>query len=160
MHKREHSKLFIGWQEWCGLPGLHIPVIKAKIDTGAATSAIHAVNIKLHKKQQQDWVSFDVYPIQGDSHIYRTCHAKVVDKRYIMSSNGIKEHRYVIETKLTIAELEWPIQLTLSNRDPLKFRMLLGREALGSRVLIDAHGVCLLGKMKRLEIDKLYRSKK
>lgn len=158
--KKESSKLFIGWQEWCALPGLKLPAIKAKIDTGAKTSAIHAVNIQLYKDKKKEWVSFDVYPIQGDSHTYRSCQAELLDMRYVMSSNGIKEKRYVIKTDLQLGDHTWPIEVTLSNRDPLKFRMLLGREALGTHVLIDPHQTCHLGRMKRIEVEQLYRKKR
>ncbi|NKB47658.1 MAG: ATP-dependent zinc protease [Legionellales bacterium] len=135
-----HKKLLIGRNEWCQLPGLNIPAIRAKIDTGAKTSAIHAFNIKpLHR---ETYVRFDVHPLQGDESILIHCQAPILDKRYIMSSNGHKEHRYVIVTSLKIDGQCWDIELTLSNRDPLRHRMLLGRQALNHRVVIDPGIVC------------------
>jgi ribosomal protein S6--L-glutamate ligase len=154
--KNLQSKIFIGWQEWCALPSLKIPAIKAKIDTGAKTSAIHAVNIERHRRKQKDYVRFDVYPIQGESKPSCRCDAELVDIRAVMSSNGIKEKRPVIKTDLVLGDQRWTIEMTLSNREPLKFRMLLGREALGTHVLIDPHQVCHLGRMKRTEVEQLY----
>lgn len=159
MSKRDYfitEKILIGWQEWCGLPALKLPLIKAKIDTGAKTSAIHAIDIKRYKKLKKDWVSFKVHPLQADNRITMECHAVLLEQRHVMSSNGMNELRNVIQTKLKIAELEWDIQLTLSNRDPLKFRMLLGRQALGNHTIIDPHLVCHLGRVKRVTAEIAY----
>jgi ribosomal protein S6--L-glutamate ligase len=134
---KTHERVLIGWREWCGLNDLGIPLIKAKIDTGARTSAIHAFDIKPIMKGRRLWVRFSIHPIQGDTSRVTHCLAPVIDQRAVMSSNGHKEHRYVIETHLSIGDQSWPIELTLSNRDPLRFRLLLGRAALQGRVCID-----------------------
>ncbi len=129
--------LFIGWNEWCSLPELGINKIKAKIDTGAKTSAIHAYAIKAYHSKNKKFVKFSVHPFQKRTDISINCHAEVLDERHIMSSNGHIENRYVITTPIRLGNQEWPIELTLSDRDPLRFRMLLGREALKGRVVID-----------------------
>ena len=136
------EKLLIGRDEWCQLPDLHIDAIKAKIDTGAKTSALHAVNITPIKKNRQRYVKFDIHPLQGDVSTLITCKAPVVDERHIMNSGGHIEHRYVIHTTVVIGNQRWRIEVTLSNRDPLRYRMLLGREALNNRVLIDPNLTC------------------
>jgi ribosomal protein S6--L-glutamate ligase len=152
------NKLLIGRNEWCQLPNLDIPAIKAKIDTGAKTSAIHAFNIKPVMREGQKYVCFDIHPIQGNDMVLINCHAPIVDERYIMSSNGHREHRYVILTALNIGSQCWNIELTLSNRDPLRFRMLLGREALNHRILIDPGIVCNQTKLSRKTVLNLYKS--
>lgn len=156
MGKKLKDKLLIGRNEWCQLSVLNIPAIKAKIDTGAKTSAIHAFDIKpfLHKRVK--YVRFNVLPIQSNKTIIIPCKARVLDERFIMSSNGHKEHRYVIQTPLKIGDQCWEIELTLSNRDPLRFRLLLGREALSNRVFIDPHLSCNQGKITQSLITKLY----
>lgn len=131
------DKMIIGRFEWCSLPTLKIPVIKTKIDTGAKTSAVHASNINPFYKGGKLNVSYDIHPIQGNEKIVVNCKSLVVDERFIMSSNGHKEHRFIISTILLLGERSWPIELSLSNRDPLRFRLLLGREALVSKVIID-----------------------
>lgn len=158
MRVRESEKIRIGWREWCQLPELGIPWIKAKVDTGAKTSAIHAFDIYPYKKKRIDYVSFKVAPIQGNSQIVIKCHAEVVDRRHIMSSNGIKELRFVIASELGMGETDrcWKIHLSLSNRDPLKFRMLLGRDALANRVVIDPIKSFLCGKISGKEILSFY----
>ncbi|EKD92167.1 MAG: putative ribosomal protein S6 modification protein [uncultured bacterium] len=137
-----NKKLLIGRSEWCALPDLKIKKIKAKIDTGAKTSAIHAVNMKIIKKFNQKWVYFDVYPLQRNQIKIIHCHAPLFDLRKVMSSSGHKENRYVILTVLNIGNQSWPIEVTLSNRDPLQYRMILGREALSNKVLIDPSIAC------------------
>lgn len=142
--------LLIGWNEWCALPGLGIPFIKAKIDTGAKTSAIHADLIKPYELKQKKFVKFRIHPIPKRNDISMFCHAEVIDQRHVMSSNGHIENRYVITTPIRLGDQEWDIELTLSNRDPLRFRMLLGREALKGRVVIDPSRRLLQKQYKRV----------
>jgi len=134
-----HNKLLIGRSEWCGLPMLNVPLIKAKIDTGAKTSALHAFNLVYDNTNGQQRVHYDIHPFQNNNKIIVRCTSLVIDQRMIMSSNGHKENRYVISTSLSLGTKTWPIELTLSNRDPLRFRLLLGREALNRHVMIDPH---------------------
>jgi hypothetical protein len=156
MIKKINNLLLVGWREWCQLPQLNIRGIKAKIDTGARTSALHAFNIRLHNKKGRQLVQFSVYPLQGDRSIIVNCEAPLVDTRYITSSNGHKEYRYIILTNLTIGSRTRVIELSLSNRDPLKFRMLLGREALKNIALIDANRSFCQGRIKKSAIKSLY----
>ncbi|MDQ2994445.1 MAG: RimK/LysX family protein, partial [Pseudomonadota bacterium] len=142
--------------EWCQLPDLNLPAIKAKIDTGARTSALHAFNIKPYKQANKDWVNFEIHPIQYNDAVIVKCKAEVIDERSVMSSNGMKEHRYVISTPLKLGSVVWNIELTLSNRDPLKFRMLLGREALKKHTIIDPNRSFCAGRMATSKAISLY----
>jgi ribosomal protein S6--L-glutamate ligase len=154
------NKLLIGRDEWCALPDLGIPAIKAKIDTGAKTSALHAFNIRCVKRNKASLVHFDVHPLQGDEKILVSCVAPLIDERHIMSSSGHIEHRYVIQTSVIIGDQQWAIEVTLSNRDPLRYRLLLGREALNNRVLIDPGLSCHQKKIRRLKALALYSTLK
>lgn len=151
-----YHKLLIGRSEWCALPNLHIPAIKAKIDTGAKTSAIHAFNIERYTKHGKPYARFDIHPIQSNEKVIVTAKAPIIDERFIMSSNGHMEHRYVISTALIMGDQRWKIELTLSNRDPLRYRMLLGREALNGRVLIDPNITCHQGKLSKSSVFLKY----
>ncbi len=150
------SILQIGWQEWCSISKLHLPAIKAKIDTGAKTSAIHAVDIKPFTREGVAHVHFSVYPLQHNTEIKKECSAVVIDQRMIMSSNGSQEERYIIKTNITLGDQTWEIELSLSDRDPLRFRLLLGREALQDRVLISPNKLCCLGKLTAEDINQHY----
>lgn len=152
------KKLLVGRSEWCSLPELNIPLIKAKIDTGAKTSAIHAFDICSEIINHQHVVNFKVHPLQGNTRITVACQALMIDERYIMSSNGHKEHRYIIMTNLKLGEHIYNVELSLSNRDPLTFRMLLGREALNKRMIVDPSLTCQQGKYKRASILQLYQA--
>lgn len=151
--------LLIGWQEWCVLPQLSIPAIKAKIDTGAKTSAIHAFNIKLFYSHGIPHVHFNVHPLQGNNLLTITCSARVIDQRLVMSSNGHKELRYVIKTPILLGHRMWEIEITLSNRDPLSFRMLLGRGALKSKIIISPHRTLYQGGLSLKQLRKIYHLK-
>lgn len=135
--RRARERLTIGWREWVGLPELGVQRIKAKIDTGARTSAIHAWNIRRRQRNGQDWVSFELHPVQRDNRTIVMCHAPVSAVRHIRNSGGQVEERFVIETTLTLGSESWPIDLSLTNRDEMGFRMLLGRAAIRRRVLIN-----------------------
>jgi ribosomal protein S6--L-glutamate ligase len=130
--------LILGWREWIALPDLGLPSIKAKIDTGARTSALHASDIELLADER---VRFVVHPAPLRPDIAITCVAKVVGNRSITSSNGEREHRIVISTRLAIADRQWLIEITLTNRETMRTRMLLGRQALQVRqaggILVD-----------------------
>ena len=152
----EQDKLLIGWCEWCQLPKLNLPAIKAKIDTGAQTSALHAFDIRPFCQNGQEWVCFSAHPIQGNDEIIVECTAEVVGKRHIMSSNGHIEHRYVIKTPLTLDNQTWDIEITLSDRDPLKFRMLLGRQALRKHIIIDPNRILYQGKIRKDDLYAMY----
>jgi len=154
--KKKSSKIQIGWQEWCALPKLHIPAIKTKIDTGAKTSALHAWDIDTFHRHGELYVHFMVHPIQRNSRIHCFCTSHVVDKRSIMNTAGHKENRYIITTPITLGSTTWEIEIGLTNRDPLAFRMLLGRDALKGHTLIDPAKTLCQGKMSSRILKKLY----
>lgn len=150
------DKLLIGRHEWCALPAFKIPAIKAKIDTGAKTSSIHAFNIKKKYIKDVEYVYFDIHPLQGNNRLTISAKAPVIDERKITSSNGHKELRYVIATTLSMANRSWLIEVTLSNRDPLRYRMLLGRQALNTKVIIDPHLSCHQKKLSSQQLKRIY----
>ncbi len=128
----------IGWREWLALPELQIPAIKAKIDTGARTSALHAFFVEPFIKDDQQMVRFGVHPLPKRLDVEIVCEAPVKDFREVSDSGGHREMRYVIETTILIGDLPRQIEMTLTNRDNMKFRMLLGRTAMGGlRVIPD-----------------------
>ncbi len=132
------DNLSFGWEEWIALPELGLPAIKAKVDTGARTSALHAHDIETFGSAAHPKVRFNVHPIAGRDDIVITCSAPLVDRREVTSSNGESEQRYVIETKLEVGGQSWPIEVTLTNRANLTSRMLLGRQALNDHITISA----------------------
>jgi hypothetical protein len=138
--------LVVGWREWVGLPDLGITQIKAKVDTGARTSAIHAFNLRPFFEDGVQRIEFHVNPHQRDTDTVFVCSADVIDQRVVMDSGGNKEDRWVIGSHLTVGGFSWPIELTLTARDDMRFRMLLGRHALKKRALVDPTASYLLGK--------------
>ena len=130
--------LTFGWEEWVALPQLGLPAIKAKVDTGARTSALHAHDIEVFGSQSKPKVRFNVHPISGRDDISITCSAPIVDRREVTSSNGESEHRFVIATTLDVGGTQWPIDITLTNRATMQSRMLLGRQALNDHITIAA----------------------
>ena len=123
------NQFVMGWEEWLSFPDLQIPAVKAKIDTGAKTSALHAISIRPEKGNARR-VRFIIQPNPDDPHHLVECVAPVSDIREITSSNGIHEHRYVIVTTIKVGDRTWPIEVTLTNREQMSYRMLLGRSAL------------------------------
>jgi len=131
------APFILGWEEWIALPELGLPAIKVKVDTGARTSALHAVFVEPFGSKRKPKVRFGVHPVPRRADIEIVCEARVVDQREVRSSNGERERRYVISTPLRIADREWPIEVTLTNRDTMVYRMLLGRQAIIEGVLVD-----------------------
>lgn len=150
------NKIIIGSEEWCSLPQLKIPAIKVRVDSGAKTSALHAVNIVPFKKNGEPWVSYDVHPIQNDGKTTVRCESPVIDRRSVKSTSGISEMRYVIKSWLAIAESKWEIELTLTNRDSMGYRMLLGRQAMGGKMLVDPESSFLLGDKTIDHLNSMY----
>lgn len=127
----------VGWREWISLPELGIERIKIKIDSGARTSALHAYNIQPFKEEGRHFIRFKVHPFQRCKDVMNKCIAEVKDIRWITDSGGHRERRYVIRTLINLGEFSWPIEVTLTNRDTMNFRMLLGRTAMKHRMLVD-----------------------
>ncbi len=152
------SKVIVGSEEWSSLPELGIPTIKSRVDSGAKTSALHALNIAPFIKNESNWVKFDINPIQNNTKTLIHCEAKLIDKRIVKSSSGFREQRYVIQTILEIGNSKWPIEMTLTNRDSMGFRMLLGREAMSGRVLVDPEEKYLLGQPSSETLQELYKN--
>lgn len=128
------------------LPDFEEARIKAKIDTGARTSAVHAWDIMAFDKDGAKWVRFELHPLQKNNTKRIYCDAPVMDERLIRSSNGQITKRFLIRTRLKLGSRTWPIDLTLSRRDEMGFRMLLGRTALSGRTLIDPSASYLCGR--------------
>jgi hypothetical protein len=141
--------ILIGWREWVALPELTIPHIKAKVDSGARTSALHAFYIRPYKRKGERRIKFGLHPYQNNTRIAVDCDARVVDYRSVTDSGGHREKRYVISTHLEIAGQVWEIEMTLTNRENMKFRMLLGRTAMDKRVMVDPGRSYLLGRLPK-----------
>lgn len=150
------SMVLVGWQEWCALQKLHIPAIKAKIDTGAKTSALHASDIRPFHRHGVRYVHFIVHPLQRSEKFAQHCTALVVDQRTVKNSGGHKELRYVIHTPITLGQMTWDIEITLTNRDPMIFRMLLGRDALKGHSVVDPGRKVCQGKPGSKQLHALY----
>lgn len=127
----------IGWREWASLPELGIDSIKAKIDTGARTSALHAFSLQTFTEGSKNKIKFDIHPLQHDDQKIITCVADIIDKRWVSDSGGHREERYVIQTTLVLGGIIWPIEVTLTERDTMLFRMLIGRSAIRKRYVVD-----------------------
>lgn len=152
------SKFMIGSREWCAFPELEIPAVKAKVDSGAKTSCLHAFDLETFEHEGKTWVRFEVHPLQKNQRVSFTREAEVVDQRKVKSSSGEVEERYVIASRLEMGDFGWPIELTLTNRDTMGYRMLLGREAMRGRVIIDPDEAFLLGKVSQQKLEKLYQT--
>ena len=131
------APFILGWEEWLALPELGIPAIKAKIDTGARTSALHAFQIEPFGPIGAPLVRFTVHPIARRDDIEIVCSAPIVARREVTSSNGESELRYVIATRVQMGDREWPIDVTLTNRATMSYRMLIGRQAIREDMYVD-----------------------
>ena len=147
MRKREPR--MIGWREWLALPSLGVPGIKAKIDTGARTSSLHTHDYEVFEKGKRTFVRFHLHPLRRSKEVLLTCEAVVSDFREVRDSGGHAERRPFIKTAVRVGEIEWEVELSLSNREGMKFRMLLGREALADRFAVDPGASYLIGKSLR-----------
>ncbi|MEE2000678.1 RimK/LysX family protein [Alkalimonas sp. MEB108] len=126
----------IGWREWVGLPELQIPRIKCKVDTGARSSALHAFSVEPFQKEGEEWVRFGMHPLQHDTEQVIWCEARVHDKRAVTDSGGHTTERYFIKTDVLVGQERFAIEVSLTSRDTMLFRMLLGREALRHRFVV------------------------
>jgi hypothetical protein len=130
-------KALLGWREWAALPELGIHCIKAKVDTGARTSALHTFRVVRFERDGRSWVRFWVHPLQRSESAVMVCEAPVADRRLVRDSGGHEELRYVILTELALGGERWPIEVTLTDRDSMGFRMLIGRTAIRGRYKVD-----------------------
>lgn len=131
------TKTTIGWREWVRLPDLDDVVVKAKVDTGARTSSLHAFDLTEAERDGETWIDFSFHPLQRDTETVASGSARLVDRRRVTPSNGQSELRYVVETDLELDGQRLPIELTLTRRDAMGFRMLLGRRAIRDGFLVD-----------------------
>lgn len=146
MTLRQDTKLTIGWKEWLTLPDLGIPAIKAKVDTGAKTSALHAFKVGPFQENGIDKVRFLIHPLQKRTDVIQTCVAPIVDQRMVSDSGGHKEMRYVISTTIVLGTLRIQAEMTLTDRDSMQFRMLLGRGAMAGLFFVNPSASYLTGK--------------
>lgn len=145
---KQQNESTVGWREWVSLPELGIEWVKAKVDTGARTSAIHAFEVEEFTDSGVKMVRFAIHPMQKREDIVQVCTAPVVDERVVSDSGGHREKRLVIKTPVRMGPHEWPIEITLTNRDSMLFRMLLGRTALSGKFVVQSGASYLFGQPK------------
>ena len=151
-HSEGRPKKLLGWREWVRLETLGLPPIKAKIDTGARTSALHAFKLEPFQREGRQWVRFSIHPRQRNPKLVCTCEAPVKDRRRVTDSGGHRQLRYVIESAITLGNETWTIELTLVSRETMRFKLLLGRAALNDRFLVDpALGYCVGKRQRKLK---------
>ena len=136
----------IGWREWVALPALRIPAVKAKVDTGARSSSLHAFEIRESRRDGKVVVRFKIHPKQRDSKTTVETEADLLEYRRVRSSGGHETLRPVIRTDIELMGRRWPVELTLVSRDAMGFRMLLGRQAIRGRFLVDSEHSYLAGR--------------
>ncbi|MBU1004043.1 MAG: ATP-dependent zinc protease [Proteobacteria bacterium] len=129
--------MLIGWREIVAFPEWGIPGLKAKIDSGAKTSALHVFEPEVFERDGKRFVRFQIHPLQNSDLVSLPCEAELVERRKVTNSGGQSQRRYVVRTVIELAGRHWPIELTLTNRDKMKYRMLLGRSAMSGELLVD-----------------------
>jgi hypothetical protein len=154
MTEKTGSKYLLGWREWVTLPELGVPRLKCKVDTGARTSSLHAFYLEDFVENDRRRVRFGLHPVQGSTDEVINCIADVADEREVCDSGGHREMRLVIVTPVTIGPWTWPVELTLTNRDTMLFRMLLGRAAINGRFLVNPHSSFLAGKQQLIALAR------
>jgi ribosomal protein S6--L-glutamate ligase len=150
------DKTIIGAEEWLSFPALGVHAVKARVDSGAKISSIHAFNVSEFRREGRLWVSFEVHPLQNNRTTIIRCELPVHDKRRIKSSSGESEQRYVVLAPMQLGDQQWDIELSLSNRDSMEFRMLLGREAMEGRLLVDPSLRYAMGDYTDEQAQNLY----
>jgi len=151
MARRRRELQTIGWREWASLPDLGVPAIKTKVDTGARTSALHAFRLRQWHRDGDVWVTFEVHPEQRSLRGAIAVECPVAGWRRVRSSNGLVQHRPVIRTAIALAGLRWPVDITLTNRDEMGFRMLIGRAAIRHRFIVDPSRSFVGGTLEPLD---------
>jgi hypothetical protein len=158
--KEEAQRMTVGWREWLVLPDLGIPAIKAKIDTGARTSSLHTFSIEGFRSHGRSKVRFGIHPLQKRRDVELFCVADVVDRRVVSDSGGHRELRYVISTPVQLGHTIWPVEITLTNRDTMRFRMLIGRTAMRDRLIVDPDSSYLTGRSLARSYPEAQKPKK
>lgn len=148
--EKMHGKTVIGWREWTSFPQLNIPAIKFKTDTGAKTSCLHSFKQDFFTKDGRQWIRFGIHPLQRRRDVEIFCEAPIIDFRKITNSGGQTEERPVISSQIVLGKSSWDIELTLTDRDSMKFRMLLGRNAMEDRLIVDPSRSYVLGRKQGL----------
>lgn len=152
----QSDKIIVGSEEWCSLPMLGIPLLKARVDSGAKTSSLHAFNIRKFQRNGVPWVSYELHPLQHNRRVIVRCESEVIDRRTVKSSTGVSEKRYVIKSLIQLSGKSWEIEMTLANRDSMGYRMLLGRAAMKERILVDPSAKLLCGDFTKDEVHEQY----
>ena len=150
MTESSHELFTVGWREWVSLPDLNIDKIKVKVDTGARTSALHATDLEPFEENGKQRIAFTVHPHQRDYETVVRSVADILDQRSVTNSGGQSEHRWTIQTDIVIGTSRWPIAVTLTARHDMRFRMLLGRNAMENRVCVNPAESFVWGR-KRLK---------
>jgi len=151
--------VILGWREWFALPEVGIPAIKAKLDTGARSSSLHVRHMEIFRKGGKKWVRFEVDFDPRNPLLLSKAELPVLDERIVRNSGGDGEHRVVIRTSIEIAGRVWEADVTLTSRHDMRFRMLIGREAMSGRILVDAGRSYLAGRKKKVTRKKVARKK-
>lgn len=149
MNRSSHSNTITGWREWVTLPDLGIDWIKAKVDTGARTSSLHAFDVEEFSRDGQEWVRFTVHPWQESLDDTVVHESRIADRRTVRSSSGHSEHRIVVVMRIRLVGVDVDAEVTLTNRDEMGFRMLIGREALRQGFVVDPAHSFLGGRAPR-----------
>lgn len=144
----------IGWREWVTLPDLGVARVKAKIDTGARSSSLHAFDLRVVRRGDDDWVEFKVHPLQRSTRETVVASAPLVDERLVRNSGGREELRPVIETSIELLGQRWQVEVTLTKRDTMGFRMLLGRQAVRRRFVVDAGRSHYANRLSAIEVSR------
>ncbi|MDX1949362.1 MAG: 30S ribosomal protein S6--L-glutamate ligase [Rickettsiales bacterium] len=150
------NKTIIGAEEWVSFPSLNIPAVKARIDSGAKTSSLHAYNIEIKQVEGKNFAFFDIHPLQASKAVTIKCKAELVGERSVKSSSGHSEKRYVIKIPIKLGADVWEAEITLTNRDNMGYRMLLGREAMRGKLLVDPDKHFELGNYSDDQMGKFY----
>ena len=143
---KARERMVVGWREWVAIDALRLPAIKAKMDTGARTSALHAFYVEPVTIAGRTRVRFGIHPLQRRTAVKVHCIADAVDFRRVTDSGGHREMRWVIAVPIRVGGRTWPIEVTLTNRDDMMFRLLIGRSAMGARLVVDPARSYVLGR--------------
>lgn len=157
---RSRERQAVGWREWVALPDFDTPWIKAKMDTGARSSALHAFGLQSFERDGQTWIRFEIHPWQRSSEDPVAVETPVIDWRTVRSSNGSMERRPVVSTRLRLGEQEFTTELTLTRRDEMGFRLLIGRQSIRGHFVVDPDRSFISGRPPREIRDRNRRRRR